>query len=185
MSAVPALPARWFDHALRVTAVTLWWLAAMLATALLCRPTPGTEVLVPVVVAVAVAVVMLVGRPVGGSLLLFNVAIFAMAVWGEVGGAVLVVSTIAALASLPVPALQPAPGDLTIRARSRWARIEASRSSMDMRPGRCASLAASAGERASRSARARAKSWPADASAFARVIGTGMGAERGGLVTCS
>jgi hypothetical protein len=44
----------------------LSWLAVVLA--LLCRPTPGTEVLAPVVVVVAVAVVILVGHPVGGTL---------------------------------------------------------------------------------------------------------------------
>ncbi|MGN9844858.1 hypothetical protein ACTMTI_42695 [Nonomuraea sp. H19] len=110
MSVVPAPPARWFDSALRVTAVTLSWLAVVLATALLCRPTPGTEVLVPVVVAVVVAVVMLVGRPVSGTLALFNTTVLAMTVWGEVGGAVLVVSTIAALVLLPVHPVHPGPG---------------------------------------------------------------------------
>ncbi|GGO63285.1 hypothetical protein [Nonomuraea cavernae] len=110
MSVVPAPYAGWFDNGLRVTAVTLSWLAVVLATGLLCRPTPGTEVLVPMVVAVVVAVVMLVGRPVGGALLLFNTAVLAMTVWGQVGGAVLVVSTLAALVLLPVHAVQPGPG---------------------------------------------------------------------------
>ncbi|MFG1709272.1 hypothetical protein ACFLIM_39380 [Nonomuraea sp. M3C6] len=109
MSVVPAPSTGWFDSALRVTAVTLSWLAVVLATALLCRPTPGTEVLVPVVVAVAVAVVILFGRPVGGSLALFSAAVLAVAVWGEVGGVALVVSTIAALVLLPVHAVQPGP----------------------------------------------------------------------------
>jgi hypothetical protein len=99
--------AQWFDDALRVTAVTLSWLTVVLATALLCRPTPGTEVLAPVVVAVTVAVVMLVGRPVGGALALFNMVVLAMTVWGEVGGAVLIVSTFAALVLLPVHAVHP------------------------------------------------------------------------------
>ncbi|MFI7705527.1 hypothetical protein [Nonomuraea sp. NPDC049480] len=109
MSVVPAPSAGWFDSALRATAVTLSWLAVVLATALRCQPTPGTGVLVPVVVVVAVAVVILVGRPVGGTLALFSTTLLAMTVWGEVGGAVLVVSTVAALVLLPVHAVLPGP----------------------------------------------------------------------------
>jgi hypothetical protein len=66
-----------------------------------------------------------------------------------------------------------------VRARSRWARIEASGPVREMRPGRCASLAASAGERASRCAPARARSWPADANAFARLVCAAPASERG------
>ncbi|QFY09669.1 hypothetical protein GBF35_26110 [Nonomuraea phyllanthi] len=107
MSAVPAPPAGWLDSALRVATVTLLWLAVVLATALMCQPAPGTEVLAPVVVAVVVAVVILFGRPVGSTLLLFATALLAMTVWGSVGGAVLVVATTAALVALPVHVVQP------------------------------------------------------------------------------
>ncbi|MEQ4723735.1 hypothetical protein [Nonomuraea sp. B19D2] len=110
MSVVPAPSAGWSDSALRVTAVMLSWLAAVLATALLCQPTHGTKVLAPVVVAVTVAVVILFGRPVSGALALYSAMVFAMTVWGEVGGAVLVASTITALVLFPLHAVQPGPG---------------------------------------------------------------------------
>ncbi|GAA1769678.1 hypothetical protein [Nonomuraea bangladeshensis] len=109
MSVVPAPTGGRVGIVLRAAAVTLAWLATVLVTAIMCRPWPGTELL-PVIVAVAMAVVMLVGRPVGGALVLFTVTVLAQTLWGPAGGAVLVAATIAALALLPVHAVQPTPG---------------------------------------------------------------------------
>ncbi|WP_219470137.1 hypothetical protein [Nonomuraea rhizosphaerae] len=109
MSAVPAPHAGRTGSALRVAVVTVAWLAVVVAMELVCRPWPGTEVLVPVVVAVAVAAVAAVGRPVGGTLLLSSTAILAITVWGSVGGAVLIVSSVTAVVLLPVHAVHPRP----------------------------------------------------------------------------
>lgn len=106
MSVISTRPTEKLDRALRVAVVALSWLAVVLATSLLCRPWPGSEVMVPVVVAVAVAVVTLIGRPLSGALLLYCVTVLAMTLWGEVGGLLLVVSTVAALQLLPVRAVQ-------------------------------------------------------------------------------
>ncbi|MEV0617529.1 hypothetical protein AB0I81_29705 [Nonomuraea sp. NPDC050404] len=109
MSVVPAPSAGRIDSVLRVAAVALAWLAVVLATAIVCRPLPGTELSAPAVVAVAALVVVAVGRPVGGTLALFNMTLLATTVWGEVGGAVLVVSTVVAVTLLPVHAVRPGP----------------------------------------------------------------------------
>lgn len=93
----------WFDGALRVTAVTAAWAVAVLVTAAMSRPAPGTELVVPVVVAVALAVVMLFGRVIGSALVVLHAGLLAMLTWGEVGGLVLLSSTFAALVLLPLP----------------------------------------------------------------------------------
>lgn len=110
MSVVPVSPAaEWVVDVARVTAVTSSWLATVLATAIVCRPWPGTEMLVPVVVVAAVAVVMLFGGLVGATLTLTSATLLAMTLWGQTGGAVLVVATIAALHVLPVHAVHVGP----------------------------------------------------------------------------
>ncbi|MFF0771015.1 hypothetical protein ACFYUK_19170 [Nonomuraea wenchangensis] len=102
MSVVPAPPNEQVNSIRRAAVVTLAWLAVVLATARLCRPWPGTEVLVPAVVAVAIPIVVLIGRPVGGVLVLFGTAVLAMTMWGAVGGGVLVVATVVAVVVLPI-----------------------------------------------------------------------------------
>ncbi|MDP9843215.1 hypothetical protein [Streptosporangium lutulentum] len=104
MSVVSAgLAAERFSGALRVAAVTAAWATVAGVTAAVCHPASGTELVVPVVVAVSSAVVMLVGRLVGTALVVLHVGLLAMFTWGEVGGLVLLSSTLAALAMLPLP----------------------------------------------------------------------------------
>lgn len=99
MSAVPTPSGRATALAM-ATLVVLVWLAIVVATGVLCRPWPGTEVLVPVVVVVAIPVVAVIGEVVGTALTLASVAILAMTTWGQVGGLVLVVATVVAEVAL-------------------------------------------------------------------------------------
>ncbi|MEV4749108.1 hypothetical protein AB0K21_22240 [Streptosporangium sp. NPDC049248] len=107
-------------HAARRAIREMWWavvptlwLAAVLVTATVCRPSPGSGLVAPVVVVVAVAVVVLVGRPVGAVLVLFHTGLFAMFTWGEVGGLVLLASTVVALRMLPLPIVPTNPTERT------------------------------------------------------------------------
>lgn len=103
MTTVWAHAARQAIREARWAVVPALWLATALVTAAACWPAPGTELVVPVVVVVASAVVMLIGRPVGAVLVLFHTELLAMVTWGEVGGLVLLASTLAALRVLLLP----------------------------------------------------------------------------------
>ncbi|WP_433235636.1 hypothetical protein ACQPYK_25690 [Streptosporangium sp. CA-135522] len=103
MTTVSARAARQAIREARWAVVPSLWLATVLVTAVVCRPAPGTELVVPVVVVVVSAVVMLIGRPVGAVLVLFHMGLLTLATWGEVAGLVLLASTLAALRLLPLP----------------------------------------------------------------------------------
>ncbi len=88
-------PARW-------TAVGAVWLATVAVTAAACRPYPGREVLIPAIVVLVVAAVMRFGGPVTVPLILVPLWYLAMVSWGEWGGSVLLLATLAAGAVLDV-----------------------------------------------------------------------------------